>query len=69
MKLVSRIKKIQEDLSTLKEQCRELLSAKQVHFFTFFFFLNENSLIFEANIKISGFFFFFFVGSIKTGFD
>ncbi|PON73188.1 Spindle and kinetochore-associated protein [Parasponia andersonii] len=29
MKLVSRIKRIQEDLSTLKEQCRELLSAKQ----------------------------------------
>ncbi|XP_062097213.1 uncharacterized protein LOC133803258 [Humulus lupulus] len=29
MKIVSRIKKIQEDLSTLKEQCRELLSAKQ----------------------------------------
>uniref|UniRef100_A0A5B7A0S9 Protein FAM33A n=1 Tax=Davidia involucrata TaxID=16924 RepID=A0A5B7A0S9_DAVIN len=29
MKLVSRIKKIQEDLSSLKEQCRELLTAKQ----------------------------------------
>ncbi|GAV90557.1 hypothetical protein CFOL_v3_33966 [Cephalotus follicularis] len=29
MKLVSRIKKIQEDVSMLKEQCRELLSAKQ----------------------------------------
>ncbi|KAJ4959409.1 hypothetical protein NE237_026520 [Protea cynaroides] len=29
MKLVSRIKKIQEDLSTLKEHCRELLAAKQ----------------------------------------
>ncbi|EXC18764.1 hypothetical protein L484_007137 [Morus notabilis] len=29
MKLVSRIKKIQEDLSALKEQCHELLSAKQ----------------------------------------
>ncbi|BBG95011.1 hypothetical protein Prudu_003441 [Prunus dulcis] len=29
MKLVSRIKKIQEELSTLEEQCRELLSAKQ----------------------------------------
>ncbi|XP_031279777.1 spindle and kinetochore-associated protein 2 [Pistacia vera] len=29
MKLVSRIKKVQEDLSTLKEQCRELLAAKQ----------------------------------------
>lgn len=29
MKLVSRIKNMQEDLSTLKEQCKELLSAKQ----------------------------------------
>ncbi|XVF89430.1 hypothetical protein PTKIN_Ptkin19aG0129600 [Pterospermum kingtungense] len=29
MKLVSRIKKIQEELSSLTEQCRELLSAKQ----------------------------------------
>ncbi|KAL5785922.1 hypothetical protein ACOSQ2_008314 [Xanthoceras sorbifolium] len=29
MKLVSRVKKLQEDLSTLKEQCRELLAAKQ----------------------------------------
>ncbi|GMN45575.1 hypothetical protein TIFTF001_014762 [Ficus carica] len=29
MRLVSRIKKIQEDLWALKEQCRELLSAKQ----------------------------------------
>ncbi|KAG4136898.1 hypothetical protein ERO13_D07G037233v2 [Gossypium hirsutum] len=32
MKLVSRIKKIQEELSSLTEQCRELLSAKQVLF-------------------------------------
>ena len=30
MKLVSRIKKIQEDILTLKDQCRELLAAKQV---------------------------------------
>ncbi|EEF46843.1 uncharacterized protein LOC8274152 [Ricinus communis] len=29
MKLVNRIKKIQEDLSILKEQCGELLAAKQ----------------------------------------
>ncbi|KAF4358575.1 uncharacterized protein LOC115707719 [Cannabis sativa] len=29
MKIVSRIKKLQEDLFTLKDQCRELLSAKQ----------------------------------------
>ncbi|GMY29134.1 spindle and kinetochore-associated protein 2 [Fagus crenata] len=29
MKLVSRIKKVQEDLLNLKEQCRELLKAKQ----------------------------------------
>ncbi|KAL0016581.1 hypothetical protein SO802_003650 [Lithocarpus litseifolius] len=29
MKLVSRIKKVQEDLLILKEQCRELLTAKQ----------------------------------------
>ncbi|XP_047339319.1 uncharacterized protein LOC124942807 [Impatiens glandulifera] len=29
MKLVSRIKKVEEDLSTLKDQCRELLAAKQ----------------------------------------
>ncbi|PKI64486.1 spindle and kinetochore-associated protein 2 [Punica granatum] len=28
-KLVSRIKKIQDDLSTLKDQCQELLAAKQ----------------------------------------
>lgn len=30
MKLVSRMKKIQEDISTLKGQCHELLAAKQV---------------------------------------
>ncbi|GMY21054.1 spindle and kinetochore-associated protein 2 [Fagus crenata] len=29
MKLLSRIKKVQEDLLTLKEQCHELLKAKQ----------------------------------------
>ncbi|WCJ30433.1 hypothetical protein M5689_011993 [Euphorbia peplus] len=29
MKLVTRIKKIEEDLATLKVQCRELLAAKQ----------------------------------------
>ncbi|XP_065850197.1 uncharacterized protein [Euphorbia lathyris] len=29
MKLVTRIKKIQDDLATLKVQCRELLAAKQ----------------------------------------
>ncbi|XP_061368092.1 uncharacterized protein LOC133311090 [Gastrolobium bilobum] len=29
MKLVSRIKKIQDDISTLKGQCHELLAAKQ----------------------------------------
>ncbi|KAM5564637.1 hypothetical protein ABKV19_018951 [Rosa sericea] len=29
MKLVSRIKKIQQDLSTLEDQCRQLLTAKQ----------------------------------------
>ncbi|KAK4853823.1 hypothetical protein QYF36_015257 [Acer negundo] len=29
MKLVSRVKKLQEDLSTLKDQCQELLAAKQ----------------------------------------
>ena len=34
MKLVSRIKKVQEDLSSLKEQCRELLAAKQVLIFS-----------------------------------
>lgn len=31
MKLVSRIKKVQDDLPILKEQCRELLAAKQVY--------------------------------------
>lgn len=30
MILVSRIKKLQEDLCSLKEQCQELLAAKQV---------------------------------------
>jgi len=30
MKLVSRIKKIQEEISILKGQCHELLAAKQV---------------------------------------
>ncbi|PRQ16688.1 putative spindle and kinetochore-associated protein [Rosa chinensis] len=29
MKLVSRIKKIQQDLSTLEDQCRQVLTAKQ----------------------------------------
>ncbi|KAM7459608.1 hypothetical protein LguiA_036602 [Lonicera macranthoides] len=29
MKLVSRIKKIQDDISSIKDQCRELLAAKQ----------------------------------------
>jgi len=30
MKLVARIKKIQDEVSSLKDQCRELLTAKQV---------------------------------------
>jgi len=30
MKLIARIKKIQDELSSLKDQCRELLTAKQV---------------------------------------
>ncbi|KAF2293471.1 hypothetical protein GH714_002101 [Hevea brasiliensis] len=30
IKLVNRIKKMQEDLTTLKEQCRKLLSAKEI---------------------------------------
>ncbi|KAL2454738.1 hypothetical protein Adt_13768 [Abeliophyllum distichum] len=29
MKLVSRVKKIEEEMSSLKDQCRELLAAKQ----------------------------------------
>ncbi|KAL9239815.1 hypothetical protein vseg_014098 [Gypsophila vaccaria] len=29
MKLVARVKKIQEEMSTLKDQCRQLLAAKQ----------------------------------------
>ncbi|GER39738.1 spindle and kinetochore-associated protein 2 [Striga asiatica] len=29
MKLVSRLKKIEEEMSSLKDQCRELLAAKQ----------------------------------------
>jgi len=33
MKLVSRIKKVQEDISILKGQCHELLAAKQVVYF------------------------------------
>lgn len=30
MKLIQRIKKLQEDVTFLKDQCLELLSAKQV---------------------------------------
>lgn len=30
MKLVTRLKKIEEEMSSLKNQCRELLTAKQV---------------------------------------
>lgn len=30
MKLVERLKKIEEEMSSLKDQCRELLAAKQV---------------------------------------
>lgn len=30
MKLIQRIKKLQEDVSLLKDQCLDLLSAKQV---------------------------------------
>jgi hypothetical protein len=33
MKLVSRIKKIQEEISILKGQCHELLAAKQVIYY------------------------------------
>lgn len=39
MKLVSRIKKVQEDLSALQEQCRELLAAKQVLILSHFLML------------------------------
>ena len=45
MKLLSRIKKVQEDLLTLKEQCRELLKAKQV-VSSFFNTLEEEIRIF-----------------------
>lgn len=31
MKLVGRVKKIQDELSSLKDQCRQLLAAKQVY--------------------------------------
>ncbi|KAJ0445991.1 putative spindle and kinetochore-associated protein [Helianthus annuus] len=40
MKLVARIKKIQDELPSLKEQCRELLSAKQVIYY--YYYLNLN---------------------------
>lgn len=30
MKLVARLKKIEEEMLSLKDQCRELLAAKQV---------------------------------------
>lgn len=30
MKLIQRIKKLQEDVTVVKDQCLELLSAKQV---------------------------------------
>ena len=33
MKLVARVKKIQDELSSLKDQCRQLLAAKQVYTF------------------------------------
>lgn len=39
MKLVARIKKIQEDVSFLSEQCRELLAAKQVSVHNFLYLL------------------------------
>ena len=41
MKLVHRIKKVQGDLTVLKDQCQELLAAKQVEIgdFLFFFWL------------------------------
>jgi hypothetical protein len=46
MKLVSRIKKVQEDLLNLKEQCRELLKAKQVLSSSFFNTLEKEIRIF-----------------------
>jgi hypothetical protein len=54
MKLVSRIKKIQEDLLTLKEQCHELLAAKQV--LSFFNTLEEEIRICIIWYKLSSWF-------------
>jgi len=36
MQLVSRIKKLQDDIATLKGQCHELLVAKQVLYYELF---------------------------------
>lgn len=38
MKLVARVKKIQEEVSSMNQQCRELLAAKQVFVNSLFFF-------------------------------
>lgn len=54
MNLVSRIKKIQEELTTMKEQCRELLAAKQVCNFS-----NCFGFLLEGLIRVLVFFFFF----------
>lgn len=41
MKLVARVKKIQEEVSSMNEQCRELLAAKQVFVNSLFFCVLE----------------------------
>lgn len=59
MKLVARVKKIQEEVSSMNEQCRELLAAKQVfvNSLFFFFFLCIEEICWGKEI-LSGFFFF-----------
>ncbi|KAF3628094.1 putative fasciclin-like arabinogalactan protein 14-like [Capsicum annuum] len=50
MKLVSRIKKVQDEMCSLKEQCRELLAAKQIRF------LSLSPLFIEVSKALSWFF-------------
>lgn len=68
MKLVARVKKIQDEVSSMNEQCRELLAAKQVFvnsLFFFFFFLCIGEICWGNEILCGFFFFLMIIDSLR----
>jgi hypothetical protein len=78
VKLVNRIKKVQGDLTVLKDQCQELLAAKQVgigDFLVLFFWVVNFGFFFFFEFEdpnegiVMGFWSFDFSCCVFVGFD